>query len=96
MAKSDERIHEDAVLENDTDRGENNERFLVLYNDDHNTFDYVIVSLMEVCNMPPEQAEQCTLIAHYKGSCDVKKGSYKTLRPYKHGLNERGLEVVIA
>ena len=50
---------------------------LVLYNDDVNTFDHVIKSLVEVCGHDSVQAEQCALIVHFKGSCEVKIGSLK-------------------
>jgi ATP-dependent Clp protease adaptor protein ClpS len=47
---------------------------LVVFNDDVNTFDHVISTLIRVCKHTPEQAEQCTLLIHYKGKCAVKKG----------------------
>ncbi|ATA71971.1 MULTISPECIES: ATP-dependent Clp protease adaptor ClpS [Capnocytophaga] len=57
------------------------EYHLVLYNDDVNTFDHVIDTLVRVCDHTYEQAEQCAIIVHYKGKCDVKSGTYKTLEP---------------
>lgn len=72
-----------------------NERHLILHNDDVHTFDYVIESLIKVCELEPVQAEQCTYLVHYKGKCDVKKGDLKYLRPFKQGLTERGLEATI-
>jgi ATP-dependent Clp protease adaptor protein ClpS len=69
--------------------------FLVLYNDEIHTFDYVIESLIEVCDHDEIQAEQCTMIVHYKGQCDVKKGTPDTLSPYKEGLISRGLKAKI-
>ena len=57
--------------------------------------DYVIESLVKVCELEPVQAEQCTYLVHYKGKCDVKKGDFSFLRPYKLGLIERGLEATI-
>ena len=68
-----------------------NERFLILHNDEENTFDFVIDSLIEVCEHNMEQAEQCTLIVHYKGKCDVKKGNFEKLKPMKDQLIHRGL-----
>ncbi len=68
---------------------------LVLFNDDVNSFDYVIESLIIVCDHNIEQAEQCTLIAHYKGMCDVKCGTFDELKPYKNDLIKRGLNVTI-
>ncbi|MCZ8134539.1 MAG: ATP-dependent Clp protease adaptor ClpS, partial [Algoriphagus sp.] len=54
---------------------------LVVFNDDVNTFEHVIQVLMKVCKHTHEQAEQCTLIIHYKGKCSVKKGSREELKP---------------
>ncbi len=68
---------------------------LVLYNDDVNTFDYVIESLMEVCHHDRIQAEQCTMMAHYRGKCTVKEGSFGVLRPMCEALLDRGLSTVI-
>lgn len=69
--------------------------FLVLHNDDFNTFDFVIESLVEVCDHDLIQAEQCTQIIHYKGKCDVKKGSHETLKPLYKELLQRGLTASI-
>lgn len=71
------------------------ENCLVLHNDDIHTFDYVIESLMDVCEHSTIQAEQCTFIIHYKGKCDVKKGSFEILKPMKDSLIERGLNATI-
>lgn len=71
------------------------ERELVLFNDDFNTFDFVIRSLIEVCRHEPEQAEQCTFIVHYKGKCGVKTGDYYHLKPLLAELNRRGLTAEI-
>ncbi len=68
---------------------------LVIYNDDVNPYDYVIESLIEVCDHNPLQAEQCTLIAHHKGKCDVKTGERSQLKPMKDELLRRGLSAVI-
>ena len=68
---------------------------LILYNDDYNTFDFVIESLMEVCGHDPIIAEQCTMIVHYKGKCDVKSGSKEILLPLQNKLDSRGLIAVI-
>jgi ATP-dependent Clp protease adaptor protein ClpS len=82
---------EDLLLEEVTDK----EKSLVLYNDDQNTFDWVIESLMKVCNHDPLQAEQCSLIVHNQGKCAVKDGTYDRLRPMKEALADRGLSVTI-
>jgi ATP-dependent Clp protease adaptor protein ClpS len=73
----------------------NSERTLIVYNDDFNTFDHVIETLKELCGHTTEQAEQCTLLIHYKGKCDVKRGSAKQLKPIFEGLGERGLTAAI-
>ena len=70
-------------------------RDLVLYNDDINTFDFVIESLIEVCKHEALQAEQCTYIVHYNGKCSVKNGSYTDLNPMRVALCDRGLSAVI-
>lgn len=68
---------------------------LILYNDDYNTFEHVIDTLIEVCNHSSEQAEQCALITHLKGKCTIKKGDYFKLKPLKEEINNRGLNSVI-
>ncbi|MDY3547221.1 ATP-dependent Clp protease adaptor ClpS [Riemerella anatipestifer] len=67
------------------------EHKLVLHNDDFNTFDFVIESLMEVCAHTPEQAEQCTFLVHYKGKCTVKTGNLDLIQPMHKKLLVRGL-----
>jgi ATP-dependent Clp protease adaptor protein ClpS len=64
---------------------------LVLYNDDVNTFEHVIKSLVEVCGHDSVQAEQCAMIVHFKGSCDVKIGMVEVLNSMSHSLNLKGL-----
>lgn len=64
---------------------------LVLYNDDVHTFDYVIDSLIEICKHTLEQAEQCTILVHYKGKCTVKTGSLDLLKPMHEKLISREL-----
>ena len=54
---------------------------IILYNDDINTFDHVIDCLISICDHTPLQAEQCTLIVHYKGKCSVKSGTLFDLKP---------------
>ncbi len=71
------------------------QKSLVLYNDDHNTFDYVIDSLVEVCEHQPEQAEQCAFFVHYKGKCEIKTGTFDKLKPMRTELNRRGLDAKI-
>ncbi len=71
------------------------EHHLVLYNDDVNSFDFVIESLIEICRHDRMQAEQCTYLVHYKGKCSVKDGSFRNLRPMCEGLLDRGLTASI-
>ncbi len=68
---------------------------LILYNDDVNTFDHVIESLVEECRHTPVQAEQVAWIVHTKGKCDVKHGTFEKLHPICKRLQERGLSAVI-
>ena len=68
---------------------------IVLYNDDVNTFDHVIDTLINACEHTPEQAEQCSIIVHYKGKCTVKTGPYDELKPRCSKLLEAGLSAEI-
>jgi len=69
---------------------------LILWNDDVNTFDWVITSLVEICDHTEVQAEQCALLVHFKGKCGVKKGSFETLRPMCEALIDRGINATIS
>ena len=71
----------------------NNE--IIVYNDDINTFDHVIETLIRVCNHTAEQAEQCSIIIHYKGKCTVKTGVLDELKPQCSSLLEAGLSAEI-
>ncbi len=68
---------------------------LIVWNDDVNTFDHVIESLIDICGHSPEQAEQCALIIHHQGKYGVKKGSFDTLRPQAEALIDRGIQATI-
>ncbi|MFP2996588.1 ATP-dependent Clp protease adaptor ClpS [Spongiivirga sp. MCCC 1A20706] len=68
---------------------------IVLYNDDVNTFDHVIDTLIYACEHTPEQAEQCSIIVHYKGKCTVKTGPYEDLKPRCSKLLQAGLSAEI-
>ena len=68
---------------------------IVMYNDDVNTFDHVIDTLIRVCKHTSEQAEQCSLIVHYKGKCTVKTGAMDELIPLCTQLLEAGLSAEI-
>lgn len=83
---------EEVVLE-ETDVADG--RKLILFNDDVHSFDFVIEALIEVCGHELLQAEQCTIIVHFKGKCAVKQGSYEKLEPMCAALLERGLTAEI-
>ena len=80
-------------VEVSTKEKQNNE--IVLYNDDVNTFDYVIDTLIYACDHTPEQAEQCSILVHYKGRCTVKTGNIKDLEPRCSKLLQAGLSAEI-
>jgi ATP-dependent Clp protease adaptor protein ClpS len=71
------------------------EKSLLLYNDDVNTFDHVIDSLVQICGHEILQAEQCALIVHTKGKCSVKNGTFEKLEPMCVALLDRGLSAQI-
>ncbi len=68
---------------------------LIVYNDDVNTFDWVIDSFVEILKHTPEQSEQLAIIIHTKGKATVKTAPFKELRPPKEALTDRGLSAVI-
>lgn len=68
---------------------------LIVFNDDVNTFDHVIKTLIKVCDHSPEQAEQCTLIIHYRGKCTVKLGSRDKLKPMCQAILDAGIQAAI-
>lgn len=71
------------------------DRKLIVFNDDVNTFDHVIESLVKVCEHDALQAEQCAWIIHYKGKCPVRKGDYDSLEPMCTALLDRGISAEI-
>ena len=83
------------VLEVVDDIDEDHFRDLIVFNDDYNTFEHVIDTLIKVCKHDVQQAEQCTYIIHYKGKCAVKKGPYKELKPMREGITDRGIKATI-
>ena len=78
-------LKEDVLIQNE----------IVLYNDEVNTFDHVIETLIYACQHTPEQAEQCSIIVHHKGKCTVKTGLYDDLKPQCSTLLEAGLSAEI-
>jgi ATP-dependent Clp protease adaptor protein ClpS len=86
-----EKVQEDVLVEEAV--GMNNE--IVLHNDDVNTFDHVIETLIRVCKHDALQAEQCALLLHYKGKCTVKTGTIEELKPQCSALLDAGLSAEI-
>jgi ATP-dependent Clp protease adaptor protein ClpS len=68
---------------------------LVVFNDDFNTFEHVIHTLIRVCKHSPEQAEQCTWIIHHRGRCTVKNGSFEELNPMRRAICDEGIDAKI-
>ena len=80
-------------VKTDTKKQKNHE--IVLFNDDHNTFDHVIETLIAACDHTAEQAEQCAVLVHYKGKCTVKTGAFTDLKPRCSKLLDAGLSAEI-
>ncbi|MEJ7673819.1 MAG: ATP-dependent Clp protease adaptor ClpS [Chitinophagaceae bacterium] len=68
---------------------------LIIWNDDVNSFDWVIQTLIEICSHTLEQAEQCAMIIHTKGKYSVKEGSYDFLKPMCNAITDRGISATI-
>ena len=80
----------------ENDSKSNHGSHLILHNDDINSFDYVMDTLVEVCDHSPEQAEQCAMIAHYKGKCGIRSGiDNETLKEMRYRLISKGLKATI-
>jgi len=90
MSTQIEILEEVDVLEQEVQNHE-----IVLFDDDVNTFDFVIDSLIDVCDHSLEQAEQCTMLVHYKGKCTVKTGEYDRLKSQCSKLLSLGLSAEI-
>lgn len=86
-----EKISEELLLEEET----LNQNEIVLFNDEVNTFEHVIDTLIDVCEHTAEQAEQCSLIVHHNGKCTVKTGEYSDLEPRCSRLLQAGLSAEI-
>ena len=86
-------LEETLIKDQETDIG--TEAQLVVYNDDFNTFDWVIQCFVEVLSHSHQQAEQLSLIIHFKGKAIVKTAGFNELRPLKDALVDRGLSAVI-
>lgn len=68
---------------------------LIVWNDEVNTFEWVIETLIEVCGYTYEQAEQCSYIIHFRGKYAVKQGSYEELKPLCDAITERGINATV-
>ena len=68
---------------------------IIVWNDEVNTFDWVIESLMDICRHSREQAEQCAFIIHFSGKYAVKNGDFESLRPQAEALIDRGINATI-
>lgn len=68
---------------------------LIVWNDDVNTFEWVIETLMEVCGHSEEQSEQCAYLIHFRGKYAVKNGSYDDLKPQCDAITERSINATI-
>lgn len=85
---------ETEVLEEVATKVEEGHR-LIVFNDEVNTFDNVIEALVDVCEHSAAQAEQCTLIIHFKGKCSVKEGSWNDLVPMRNAICDRGISAEV-
>ncbi|GJM34877.1 MAG: hypothetical protein DHS20C18_38780 [Saprospiraceae bacterium] len=91
-----EELEEEVIVEEDIEDSDIGERSqLIVYNDDHNTFDWVIDSFIEVLDHSQAQAEQLAMIIHFKGKATVKTAPKNVLKPKKDALIDRGLSAVI-
>lgn len=85
-----ETLYLDDVMQEATDAFQ-----LIVWNDEVNTFDWVIKTLIDICHHEKEQAEQCTLLIHFKGKCCVKIGDYDTLKIMCVGVTDRGIGATV-
>ena len=86
-----------SIEEEDTDVmvEDGNNCQLIVWNDEVNTFDWVIDTLIEICGHTPEQAEQCAMFIHTKGKYAVKNGSYEVLKPMCDSITDRGIGATV-
>ena len=84
-----ERLEVDVLTETE------NQHCIIVWNDDVNTFDWVIDTLVDICGHSREQAEQCAMIIHHHGKYAVKKGSYDDLKPQCDAITDRGINATI-
>jgi ATP-dependent Clp protease adaptor protein ClpS len=87
--------HESEQIYYEVDEVTVDEQNVVIYNDDFNTFEHVIATLIKVCKHTNEQAEQCTWLIHHKGKCAVKSGEFEKLVPIKIAICDAGIDAKI-
>ena len=87
--------HESEQFYYEVDEVTVDEQNVVIYNDDFNTFEHVIATLIKVCKHTNEQAEQCTWLIHHKGKCAVKSGEFEKLVPIKNAICDAGIDAKI-
>ncbi|MEM7571718.1 MAG: ATP-dependent Clp protease adaptor ClpS [Bacteroidota bacterium] len=88
-------MDEEVLLEEELDVDSSEPANLIVYNDDHNTFDWVMQCFVEILGHSKEQSEQLAMIIHFKGKATVKSASMNELRPKREALVDRGLSAVI-
>jgi ATP-dependent Clp protease adaptor protein ClpS len=86
---------EDELVEILDDLEDKEPKSLIVFNDDYNTFDHVINTLVKVCKHTLQQAEQCTWLIHYRGKCIVKTGNFRKLKPMRDGICDAGIDARI-
>jgi ATP-dependent Clp protease adaptor protein ClpS len=86
---------EDKLVEVLDDLEEQEPKNLTIFNDDFNTFDHVINTLVKVCKHSLQQAEQCTWLIHYRGKCIVKTGNFRKLKPMRDSICDAGIDARI-
>ncbi|MEQ8360722.1 MAG: ATP-dependent Clp protease adaptor ClpS [Cytophagales bacterium] len=87
--------HKEEEIELLEEVGTDLDRDLIVFNDDFNTFDHVIETLIKICRHSSEQAEQCAWIIHYNGKCSVKKGNEQKLIPMRNAICDRGISAEV-
>ena len=86
---------EDVLNEVLNDLEDQEPKSLIVFNDDYNTFDHVINTLVKICKHTLQQAEQCTWLIHYRGKCVVKTGNFRKLKPLRDGICDAGIDARI-
>ncbi len=91
MATTKEYLNTETITLSETSSGYS----LIIWNDDVNTFDWVIKALTDICDMDELQAEQCSLIVHHRGKCSVLEGNYSLLKAKHTAITDRGIQATI-